>query len=69
MRGLILSDFEKELDEVFGMTSYGGEIVSFLLTFLKQANIFNYIFSDDDDNDELNLGDAVLYAWKSVKIG
>ncbi len=48
--------------------NYFGESVSFLINFLmKQANIFSPFFSNDDNNDEFTLGDAVLFAWKKQK--
>ncbi len=39
----------------------------YLLIFVKETNIFDPFFSDDDDNDEFTLGNAVLFAWKKRK--
>ncbi len=41
--------------------------VFFFYSFLKQTNIFGSFFSNDDDNDEFTLGDAVLFPWKKQK--
>ena len=33
----------------------------------KETNISEFFFSDNDDNDDFTLGDAVLFAWKKRK--
>ncbi len=81
MRGVFLFDCRKELDEIFGETNIerNDEIIRwecFLFIYLfihlfvyliKQANIFGSFFSNNDDNDEFTLGDAVLFTWKKRK--
>ncbi len=39
----------------------------FYFFILKETNISDSFFSDDDDNDKSTLGDAVLFAWKKWK--
>ncbi len=38
--------------------------LTFLLIYFEANQHFCLYFSDDDDNDEFTLGDAVLFVWK-----
>lgn len=52
MRAVMVSNCDEELDEVFGDTN---------------TERSDELLSDDDENDEFTLGDAVLFAWKKRK--